>query len=62
MNNSLLMVPEPRNEPVKTYLPASPERRDLERRLQEFYNARIEIPLIIGGQEVRTGNLASEKP
>jgi 1-pyrroline-5-carboxylate dehydrogenase len=48
-------VPEPRNEPVKDYAPGSPEREELQRRLRELESERLEIPLVIGGEEVRTG-------
>jgi 1-pyrroline-5-carboxylate dehydrogenase len=51
-------VPAPVNEPVKSYEPASPERAELKARLTQMATERIEIPLIIGGQEVRTGELA----
>jgi 1-pyrroline-5-carboxylate dehydrogenase len=51
-------VPTPVNEPVKSYAPGSPERLDLKARLKEMAGERIEIPLIIGGEEVRTGELA----
>ena len=58
MANALFVVPEPYNEPVRTYAPGSAERAALEAELQRQYTARVEIPLIIGGQAVRTGNLA----
>jgi 1-pyrroline-5-carboxylate dehydrogenase len=51
-------VPAPVNEPVKSYAPGSPERAELKARLKQMAGERIEIPLIIGGQEVRTGELA----
>ena len=51
-------VPTPVNETVKSYAPASPERAALKDRLRSMSNEQIEIPLIIGGKEVRTGNLA----
>jgi 1-pyrroline-5-carboxylate dehydrogenase len=51
-------VPTPINEPVKSYAPGSPERAELKARLKQMASERIEIPLIIGGQEVRTGELA----
>jgi 1-pyrroline-5-carboxylate dehydrogenase len=51
-------VPTPVNEPVKSYAPGSAERAELKARLKTMANERIEIPLIIGGQEVRTGELA----
>jgi 1-pyrroline-5-carboxylate dehydrogenase len=51
-------VPKPVNEPVKSYTPGSPERAALKARLKEMAGERIEIPLIIGGQEIRTGDKA----
>ena len=48
-------VPEPRNEPVLDYGPGSPERAELRLRLDELSAERIEIPLVIGGEPVRTG-------
>ena len=48
----------PVNEPNLTYLPGSPERAALKARLSAMASERIEIPLIIGGQEIRTGHLA----
>jgi 1-pyrroline-5-carboxylate dehydrogenase len=53
----IFRVPAPVNEPVRDYAPGSPERASLRRRLEEMRNERIEIPLIIGGEEVRTGNV-----
>ncbi|HJP59396.1 MAG TPA: aldehyde dehydrogenase family protein, partial [Gemmatimonadaceae bacterium] len=50
-------VPPPINEPVKSYAPGSPERAALKDRLRSMANEKIEIPLVIGGKEVRTGDL-----
>jgi 1-pyrroline-5-carboxylate dehydrogenase len=50
-------VPEPINEPNKSYAPGSPERAELKARLKSMAAEKIEIPLIIGGREVRTGDL-----
>jgi 1-pyrroline-5-carboxylate dehydrogenase len=47
--------PPPVNEPVRSYGPGSPERDSLKRRLDELANERIEIPLVIGGEDVTTG-------
>lgn len=44
----------PSNEPVKEYLQGSPERIELDKELQRQMENPIEIPLIIGGKEVRT--------
>ena len=49
-------VPPPANEPVKGYAPGSPERASLKSRLKAVAGERIDIPLVIGGKEVRTGD------
>ncbi|HEY0529858.1 MAG TPA: L-glutamate gamma-semialdehyde dehydrogenase [Gemmatimonadaceae bacterium] len=51
-------VPQPVNEPVKSYAPGSAERATLKARLQSMSNERVDIPIIIGGKEIRTGDLA----
>jgi len=48
-------VPAPVNEPVKSYAPGSPERADLKARIAKMDSERIEIPIVIGGREIRTG-------
>ena len=52
---AIALPPEPRNEPVKDYAPGSPERAELQQRLRELERERIEIPLVIGGKDVKTG-------
>ena len=50
------MTPSPpSNEPVLTYAPGSPERAALRTRLRELQSTRIELPMFIGGHEIRTG-------
>jgi 1-pyrroline-5-carboxylate dehydrogenase len=53
---AIALPPEPRNEPVKDYAPGSPERAELQQRLRELERERIEIPLVIGGKDVKTGS------
>src|SRR5215471_10316997 len=55
-SHALLRVPAPYNETVRNYAPGSPEREELRRRLDELQSQQIEIPLVIGGKEVRTGD------
>jgi 1-pyrroline-5-carboxylate dehydrogenase len=55
VSTGLARPPKPRNEPVRDYAPGSPERVSLKRRLDEMRGDRIEIPLVIGGEDVRTG-------
>ena len=57
--NGTRRVPHPVNEPVKTYAPGTPERAAIKKRLDEMAGERIEIPIIIGGEEVRTGETAT---
>jgi 1-pyrroline-5-carboxylate dehydrogenase len=54
--NSIPNVPVPVNEPVLGYAPGSPERALLKETYARMHGEEIEIPLIIGGREVRTGN------
>ncbi len=56
MTHGTFKTPPPINEPVRSYAPGSPERASLEKRLMEMAAETVEVPLIIGGQEVRTGN------
>jgi 1-pyrroline-5-carboxylate dehydrogenase len=53
----IFRVPPPVNEPVRDYAPGSPERASLQLRLEQMRNERLDIPLIIGGEEVRTGTV-----
>ena len=48
--------PGPENEPVLDYAPDSPERDELKAELARMASEQVEIPLIIGGEEVRTGD------
>ncbi len=48
--------PAPRNEPVKGYERGSPERGELQEQLRRMEAERLELPMVIGGEEVRTGN------
>jgi 1-pyrroline-5-carboxylate dehydrogenase len=51
----LSAAPHAVNERVRDYAPGSPERASLARRLAAMSQERIDLPLIIGGKEVRTG-------
>jgi len=51
-------VPEPVNDPNRGYAPGTPERAELKARLKSMAAERIEIPLVIGGKEIRTGRTA----
>jgi 1-pyrroline-5-carboxylate dehydrogenase len=53
--HGIFRVPEPHNEPVRSYAPGTPEREELRLRLQEMESQQIEIPIVVGGERVTTG-------
>ena len=57
MTNALFKVPSSYNEPVFSYAPGSRERALLKAELERQYAAEVEVPLVIGGREIRTGKL-----
>jgi 1-pyrroline-5-carboxylate dehydrogenase len=50
-------VPPPLNDANRMYLPGSPERAQLKARLSEMASERIDIPIVIGGREIRSGRV-----
>ena len=61
MANAIFRIPEPRNEPVLSYAPGTPERAALKAKLAELSGKELEIPVVIGGREVRTGRIAEAR-
>lgn len=55
-------VPEPKNEPVKSYAPGSPERKELQKMLKDLRSQQVDVPMYIGSEEVRTGNKKPMNP
>ena len=53
----IFRVPPPVNEPVRDYAPGSAERASLQLRLEQMKGERAELPCVIGGEDVTTGNL-----
>jgi 1-pyrroline-5-carboxylate dehydrogenase len=51
----IFRLPPPTNEPVREYAPGSPERAELKAKLGELESQRMDLPLVIGGEEIRTG-------
>ncbi|MGY2134174.1 L-glutamate gamma-semialdehyde dehydrogenase [Hymenobacter sp. HD11105] len=62
MANGFFNVPLPINEPVKGYAPGSKERAELQQALKELKQQQVDIPMYIGGQEVRSGNTKTISP
>ncbi|MHA2339253.1 MAG: L-glutamate gamma-semialdehyde dehydrogenase [Candidatus Hodarchaeales archaeon] len=57
MPEGIVKIPKPVNEPILPYTPATSERKDIKSTLEKMLSQNpIEIPLIIGGKEVKTGN------
>jgi 1-pyrroline-5-carboxylate dehydrogenase len=54
MSGGRYTIPEIKNEPVKTYAPGSKERDELKKMLNELKSKELDIPMIIGGKEIRT--------
>ncbi len=57
MSDAIVTVPDPENEPVLDYAPGSPEKAELKAALKEMAGQQVDIPCVIGGKEIRTGDL-----
>ena len=57
--SSIPTVPPPANEPVRSYAPGTEERAELKAALDRLASERADIPLIIGGREIRTGDTSN---
>ena len=53
--NVIPKIPPPSNEPVLSYAPSTPERVELKQALKDLSTRQADIPLVIGGKDVRTG-------
>ena len=56
MDNAIFRFAKPNNEPVKAYAPGSVEKTSLKQMLSQLATEQWDIPLLIGGKEIRTGN------
>ena len=62
MPKGIFKLPEIKNEPVLSYAPGSNERIALKQKLTELQKGGLDIPMIIGGKEIRTNNLHDIRP
>ena len=62
MSNAIFNPPMAVNEVVKSYAPSSQEREELQKTVAEMRSHEVDIPMFIGGKEVRTGNTQSMHP
>jgi|TARA_B110000263_G_scaffold247670_1_gene260998 1-pyrroline-5-carboxylate dehydrogenase len=51
-------IPKPINEPILSYAPGTPEKASLKKCIQGLKSKKLEVPLIIGGQEIKSDNLS----
>ncbi len=59
MSHGIANVPEPFNEPIRQYGPGSSHKKSLKARLSELIADPAEIPVVVGGREIRTGRVGS---
>ena len=62
MNNGHYSLPLPKNETVLSYAPGTPERARLKEVLAELKSKQVDVPMYIGGKEVKTGNKIAIRP
>ncbi|THD66305.1 L-glutamate gamma-semialdehyde dehydrogenase [Robertkochia marina] len=62
MGKGFFQVPVAVNEPVRSYAPGSPERESVLKQYKEYYNGKVDVPLYINGEEIRTGNTRTMSP
>ena len=62
MGKGVFQVPTAFNEPIKSYAPGSPERVAVLQQYKAYYNDKIDVPMYIGAEEVRTGNTKPMSP
>lgn len=62
MGKGFFQVPTAYNEPVLSYAPGSPEREEVLNQYKAFYNQKVDIPLYIGSEEIKTGNTKPLSP
>ena len=62
MPKGFYKLPNIENEPVLSYAPGSEERAALKAKLKELNQGGLDLPMIIGGEEVRTGKLMDIRP
>ena len=62
MPKGIYQVPLAENEPVKSYAPGSPERAELQQELKNARAKQIDVPMYIGGEEVKTGRKQAMTP
>ncbi len=62
MGNGFFEVPIAVNEPIKSYAPGSPERKEVLDTYKKMYDTKVEVPLFINGKELKTKDTSTMSP
>lgn len=62
MSIGTFSYPMPSNEPIHNYAPGSAERKALKETLAQLKTEQVDVPMYIGSEEIRTGNLTAMNP
>ncbi len=62
MGKGFFRVPAITNEPVQTFAPGAPEREAVLKQYKAYFNGSVDVPLYIGGEEIRTGDTRTMTP
>ncbi len=62
MSNGFFKVPKAVNEPVRAYAPGTQEHKDLIATYNKMFNEKVDVPIYIGSEEIRTGNTTDIHP
>ncbi|MDN3492942.1 L-glutamate gamma-semialdehyde dehydrogenase [Winogradskyella bathintestinalis] len=62
MGKGFFNVPVAVNEPVMSYAPGSPERKEVLDTYKSMFNSKVEVPMYINGEDVKTGNTRTMSP
>jgi len=62
MPKGFFNIPEVKNEPVLSYAPGTPERKELQEKIKELRAMTVSLPMIIGGREVTTDKKIEMRP
>ncbi len=62
MSNGFFKVPKAVNEPVRAYAPGTQEHKDLIATYNKMFNEKVDVPIYIGSEEIRTGNTTDINP
>ena len=62
MGKGFFQVPTAVNEPIKSFAPGTPERADVLKQYKAYYKGKVDIPLYIGGEEIKTGDKRPVSP